>query len=150
MAAVVRGLGLGADSVDYRGMDDPLQRVQKLIAAGEAQGAPPVLVGSSLGGHVAAAAAARLRARGLFLLAPAFYMPGFEDYTPRTSPVPRRSCMAGAMTSCRSTTACAGRANSARRCMCWTPIIDWRTDRRDLPAARGVPAFFAAASGAQG
>jgi alpha/beta superfamily hydrolase len=88
MAAVVRGLGLGADSVDYRGMDDPLQRVQKLIAAGEAQGAPPVLVGSSLGGYVAAAAAARLRARGLFLLAPAFYMPGFEDYTPRDIPCP--------------------------------------------------------------
>ena len=31
----------------------------------------------------AAAAAARLRPRGLFLLAPAFYMPGYEDYTPQ-------------------------------------------------------------------
>jgi alpha/beta superfamily hydrolase len=42
-----------------------------------------VLVGSSMGGHVSAAAARRLRARGLFLLAPAFYMPGFEAYTPQ-------------------------------------------------------------------
>jgi alpha/beta superfamily hydrolase len=36
-----------------------------------------------MGGHVSAAAAAPLRARGLFLLAPAFYMPGYEAYTPR-------------------------------------------------------------------
>ena len=42
-----------------------------------------MLVGSSLGGHVSAAAAAALRPRGLFLLAPAFYMPGFEAYTPQ-------------------------------------------------------------------
>ena len=44
--------------------------------------APLALVGSSMGGHVAAAAATRAKARGLFLLAPAFYMPGFEAYTP--------------------------------------------------------------------
>ena len=44
---------------------------------------PMVLVGSSMGGHVSAAAAARVRPLGLFLLAPAFYMPGFEAYTPQ-------------------------------------------------------------------
>ena len=43
----------------------------------------PVLVGSSLGGHVSAAAAARCSRAALFLLAPAFYMPGFEAYTPQ-------------------------------------------------------------------
>src|SRR5258708_28912368 len=36
-----------------------------------------------MGGHVAAAAASRLGARGLFLLAPAFYMAGYEEYTPQ-------------------------------------------------------------------
>ena len=36
-----------------------------------------------MGGHVAAAAAAQLRPRALFLMAPAFYMPGFEAYTPQ-------------------------------------------------------------------
>jgi pimeloyl-ACP methyl ester carboxylesterase len=42
-----------------------------------------VLVGSSMGGHVAAAASAQLPdVRGLFLLAPAFYMPGYEGLTP--------------------------------------------------------------------
>jgi alpha/beta superfamily hydrolase len=45
-------------------------------------------VGSSMGGHVSAVAAARARARGLFLLAPAFYMPGFEAYTPQDVPCP--------------------------------------------------------------
>jgi pimeloyl-ACP methyl ester carboxylesterase len=47
-----------------------------------------VLVGSSLGGHVAAAAAAALPVRGLFLLAPAFYMPGFEAHTPQAVSCP--------------------------------------------------------------
>jgi len=44
---------------------------------------PAVLVGSSMGGHVSAAAASQVRPRGLFLLAPAFYMPGYEQYTPQ-------------------------------------------------------------------
>ncbi len=83
MAAVVRDLGVGAVSVDYRGMDDPLARVDKLIDTVSAMAGGVVLVGSSLGGHVAAAAARRVGARGVFLLAPAFYMPGFEAYTPQ-------------------------------------------------------------------
>ena len=88
MAGVVRDLGLGAESVDYRGMDDPLERVQKLLSFGAAHEGSLVLVGSSMGGHVSAAAAAKLRARALFLLAPAFYMPGFERYTPQDVTAP--------------------------------------------------------------
>ena len=83
MAAVVRDLGVGVESVDYRGMDDPGARVRKLIESGAALRAPLLLVGSSMGGHVAAAAASRLAAHGLFLLAPAFYMEGYEEYTPQ-------------------------------------------------------------------
>ncbi|MDE2349368.1 MAG: alpha/beta fold hydrolase [Gammaproteobacteria bacterium] len=83
MAAVVRDLGFAAVSVDYQGIDDPRERVQRLLDAGRAAVGPLILVGSSLGGHVAAAAARALGARGLFLLAPAFYMPGFEAYTPK-------------------------------------------------------------------
>jgi predicted esterase len=42
-----------------------------------------VLVGSSMGGHVAAAASMQLpEVRGLFLLAPAFFVPGYEEHTP--------------------------------------------------------------------
>jgi pimeloyl-ACP methyl ester carboxylesterase len=83
MAAVVRDLGLAVESVDYRGLDDPGDRVRKLLGLKKELKEPVVLVGSSMGGHVSAAAAARLRPRGMFLLAPAFYMAGFEAYTPQ-------------------------------------------------------------------
>ncbi len=83
MAALARDLGCAVESVDYRGMDDPRERVGKLIAAAARILQPIVLVGSSMGGHVSAAAAPRVQPRGIFLLAPAFYMPGFEAYTPR-------------------------------------------------------------------
>jgi pimeloyl-ACP methyl ester carboxylesterase len=83
MAAVVRDLGYAVESVDYRGVDDPRARVKMLIAAASRMPKPIVLVGSSMGGHVSAAAVALVRPRGLFLLAPAFYMPGFEDHTPQ-------------------------------------------------------------------
>ena len=88
MAEAVRGLGLAVESVDYRGIDDPAARVLKLIAAADGIAAPRFLVGSSMGGHVSAAAAARLAPRGLFLLAPAFYMPGLEALTPTEIPCP--------------------------------------------------------------
>ena len=87
MAEVARNLGYRVESVDYRGIADPRQRVEKLLEF--AQGiSRPVLVGSSLGGHVATAASIAARARGLFLLAPAFYMPGFEEFTPKPANCP--------------------------------------------------------------
>jgi len=82
MAAAVHDLKIGVESIDYRGIDDPAARVAKLLDTAVSLMAPLVLVGSSMGGHVSAAAATRAKARGLFLLAPAFYMPGFEAYTP--------------------------------------------------------------------
>ena len=88
MAAVVRDLGLVAESVDYRGLDDPAARVTMLESTAAGLPAGQVLVGSSMGGHVAAAAAARVKPAGLFLLAPAFYMPGFEAHTPHAVACP--------------------------------------------------------------
>ena len=82
MAAAVHDLKIGVESIDYRGIDDPAARVAKLLDTAVSLMAPLVLVGSSMGGHVSAAAATRAKARGLFLLAPAFYVPGFEAYTP--------------------------------------------------------------------
>ena len=83
MAAVVRDLGKAVESVDYRGLDDPADRVRKLIEAGSRLKGPLVLVGSSMGAHVCATAAGQLEPRGVFLLAPAFYMAGYEEYTPQ-------------------------------------------------------------------
>jgi alpha/beta superfamily hydrolase len=88
MAEVVRELGLAVESVDYRGVDDPAARVEQLIAEGQKLDSGVVLAGSSLGGHVSAAAAPVLQPRGLFLLAPAFYMPGYEQYTPQAVQAP--------------------------------------------------------------
>lgn len=83
MAGVVRDLDLAVRSVDYRGIDDPGVRVAKLLADSVDIRGLVILVGSSMGGHVSAAASAQLDARGLFLLAPALYMPGFEAHTPQ-------------------------------------------------------------------
>jgi pimeloyl-ACP methyl ester carboxylesterase len=88
MAEVARAASFGVLSVDYQGIDSPDERVAKLLSSARSITTPRVLIGSSMGGHVSAAAAAPLQARGLFLLAPAFYMPGFEAHTPREIPCP--------------------------------------------------------------
>ena len=90
MARVAERLGLPTHSPDYRGMDDPAQRVATLTAVCRELGPRPLLVGSSMGGHVAAAASAEVPASGLFLIAPAFYMPGYEGLTPDPGDQPIR------------------------------------------------------------
>jgi len=82
LADAARESGWSVESLDYRGMDDPHARVAKLAAYCRDYGAPVALAGSSMGGFVAAAVAAQLPARGLFLMAPAFYVPGYEQYVP--------------------------------------------------------------------
>jgi surfactin synthase thioesterase subunit len=88
MAERVRACGHAADSIDYQGMADPADRVQKLIAASRELEEALVLVGSSMGGHVATAAASAVGARGLFVLAPAYYMEGYEMHTPAPPDIP--------------------------------------------------------------
>lgn len=88
MAEVARAEGYEVESVDCRGVDDPLERVTRLLSYCRELAGPLVLVGSSLGGHVCTAASGLLQARGLFLLAPAFYMPGFEEHTPKPAACP--------------------------------------------------------------
>lgn len=82
LADVARAEGWTFESLDYQGMDDPRERVAKLADYCRRRGAPMALAGSSMGGFVAASVAAELPARGLFLMAPALYVPGFEQYVP--------------------------------------------------------------------
>ena len=63
MAAMVKELGCTADSIDYQGIGDPTERVEKLVAECEGIDDTLILVGSSMGGHVATAAAGRVNAR---------------------------------------------------------------------------------------
>jgi len=86
MADIARDKGWMVESLDYQGIADARKRADKLIAFCREQGEPIVLVGSSMGGYVATAAASRVGARGLFLLAPAFFMPGYGEYMPDPLP----------------------------------------------------------------
>ena len=88
MAETARALGCKADSVDYQGIADPTERVDKLVAFCKALSEPLLLVGSSMGGHVATAAAEPVGAIGLFVLAPAYYMAGYEELTPPAPAIP--------------------------------------------------------------
>lgn len=79
LAAVAGECGHAVESLDYQGMADPQARARKLVAWCRAQPEPAILVGSSMGGYVALAAASEAGAAGLFLMAPALYVPGYES-----------------------------------------------------------------------
>jgi pimeloyl-ACP methyl ester carboxylesterase len=87
MAPVARKHKLDVESLDYRGLE-PAARVAKLLDFLSGVTRPVILVGSSLGGHVAAAVSSKTNTAGMFLLAPAFYMPGYEQYTPKPAVCP--------------------------------------------------------------
>ena len=88
MAETVRSLGCRAESVDYQDIADPTERVARLVAECRQVQEPLILVGSSMGGHVATAAASDVGAVGLFVLAPAYYMEGLEALTPPAPAIP--------------------------------------------------------------
>lgn len=88
MAEVAKRHDLRVESVDYRGMADPAARIAKLLAFCRELPGSLLLVGSSMGGHVAAAVSREVPTRGMFLLAPAFFMRGYEQYTPQPAACP--------------------------------------------------------------
>jgi pimeloyl-ACP methyl ester carboxylesterase len=83
LAEVARAEGYAVESVDYRGIDTPRGRVDKLIEVCKQLSGDLVLVGSSLGGYVTVAAASMLHARGAFLMAPALYVDGLPPLRER-------------------------------------------------------------------
>lgn len=82
LAEIARSEGWTVESLDYTGMDDAHERIAKLTDYCRSRAAPIALAGSSMGGLVAAAVAAALPVRGLFLMAPAFEVPGYEQLVP--------------------------------------------------------------------
>jgi len=88
MSERAKALGCSIDSIDYQGIADPTLRVEKLIRECRGLNEPLILVGSSMGGHVATAAADALNAVGLSVLAPAYYMEGYEELTPLPPSMP--------------------------------------------------------------
>ncbi len=87
LAEVARARGWHVESVDYRGIDTVDGRLGELLACARDLPAQPVLAGSSLGGFLAAAASRPLQAAGLFLMAPAFELPGLPP-TPEVARCP--------------------------------------------------------------
>lgn len=93
LAKVAERLGASVISVNYR--DYPAgvphdqnaegeadRRVGQLLAIEPPAHRQVVLVGSSMGGYVSTVATIRIPVDGLFLLAPAFYLPGYANQDP--------------------------------------------------------------------
>jgi pimeloyl-ACP methyl ester carboxylesterase len=87
LAAVAQRAGWQTASLDYSHTVDPAARLAMLMDACAPIRTPLILVGSSMGGWVAARAACLLPVRQAFLLAPALYMPGYPELAP-APPVP--------------------------------------------------------------
>lgn len=79
LAAVATAAGYQVLSPDYRGVDRVEDRVERLLSVLPARCGELILVGSSMGAYVAAAASPLCRPDGLFLLAPAVYLPGYPS-----------------------------------------------------------------------
>lgn len=78
LAKIAKTRGYAVESLDYSGMDNPQKRIEKLLEA-QSPVENLILVGSSMGGYVATVASKVLLPKGLFLMAPAFYMPGYDN-----------------------------------------------------------------------
>lgn len=76
---VAKRYGYAIESPDYRELIDPDERVEKLLAIDLTSYDQIVLIGSSMGAYVATVAAQKIKISGLFLLAPAFYLPGYQQ-----------------------------------------------------------------------
>jgi pimeloyl-ACP methyl ester carboxylesterase len=77
LAAVAARQGFAVTSPDYSFTFEPERRLDYLLSLQPAA-QTLVLVGSSMGGYVSARASRWLRPQGLFLIAPAVYMPGYD------------------------------------------------------------------------
>lgn len=82
LAQVARARHWDVACLDYSHTTDPAARLEQLLEACAGIRPPLLLVGSSMGGWVATEAAARVGAHGVFLLAPALYMPGYPSQAP--------------------------------------------------------------------
>lgn len=79
LAEVAKRNGYAVESPDYREQPDPDERVKQLFSMDLSVYDEIVLIGSSMGAYVATVAAPRIKPNGLFLLAPAFYLPGYRQ-----------------------------------------------------------------------
>ena len=82
LAAIARQKGFRVESPDYSNQPDPDTRVEELLNLRLPDSEFTVLVGSSMGGYVATVASQIINPVGLFLMAPAFYLPEYNNQSP--------------------------------------------------------------------
>ncbi len=75
--------GFDVVAPDFRGLDDPEARVERLLTLAGDWRAPLVLAGSSMGGYVAIRGSQTLEPEGLLLMAPAVGLPGYAERAPK-------------------------------------------------------------------
>ena len=96
LARIAESEGCQTLSIDYRehpagtrhehdAPGEPDRRVAQLRSMALPTHKRLVLVGSSMGGYVSTKAACHMNVHGLFLLAPAFFMPGYPQTAPTSS-----------------------------------------------------------------
>ena len=78
LSAIAQKLGCDVDSIDYTDIMDPDQRVARLQTFLKSEEGDFILVGSSMGGYVSLVVSETLKAKAVFLMAPALYMPGYQ------------------------------------------------------------------------
>lgn len=82
LADIATQHGCEVASPDYSDLPSPDDRVRRLLSMELPEHDRLVLVGSSMGGYVSTVASAKLKPCGLFLMAPAFGMPGYAEQRP--------------------------------------------------------------------
>lgn len=78
LAKIAEGQGVKVESVDYTDTMDPDIRVARLLGLLGDDGNQTILVGSSMGGYVSVVASKNISVRGVFLMAPALYIPRYR------------------------------------------------------------------------
>lgn len=88
LSEVAKKRGCQVDSIDYRDLPSPEARVERLITTTHKYSGKVIYVGSSMGGYVSLVAAHKTQPCGVFLLAPALYMPTYAQHAyPYEGPV---------------------------------------------------------------
>lgn len=82
LATIARSRGCRVESPDYSFTMNADERVAHFLSLKPKTQGRLILVGSSMGGYVSTVASATLQPAGLFLLAPAFFIPGYQQQSP--------------------------------------------------------------------
>ena len=82
LAEIGRRMGAEVISPDYRDLIDVNERVERLQKLNLPLHSCPVFVGSSMGGYVSVVASRSRKPNGIFLIAPAFGLAGYDEAHP--------------------------------------------------------------------